>query len=157
MILVLSIPHTGTHFVRDHLLADYECEALHIWPDQREIWFERMLTVDKVIVPIRHPIEVAKSWKRRGKNPQELPTWWRLLTGVVDPAKPRYLALDQPGVRNWQLADINLNFDLDLKTDWPVVREVDGHHVEDVELTPKEMATCGLVMYAAKPFLDRWY
>ena len=130
LIYVLTIPSTGTHFVRDHLLqgqTDVYCR--HIWPDNPEEWAKPIVEKsDRIIVPLRHPYEVAKSWARRpdrGLPLADLRLWWRTLVHQVDPLRPHYLPLDTRE-RDFYLQDINRDLGLRLKTDWPIVREADG-------------------------------
>lgn len=162
MIYGLTIPRTGTHFLTT-LLEDYEAKVVHIWPKEVDTWSQLLHAGDPIIVPLRHPLEVAKSWKRREIGPGDtlkvldLPQWWRLLIGVVDPAHPYYLPLDVPDRDNY-LARICLLADVDLETDWPVLRE-DGAPPADpaVELTMEEWSSVTETIRDHLAFFQRFY
>lgn len=164
MILVPTIPRTGTHFMRDHLLVGHAKHVDHIWPDNMDAWVDEISEGHPIIVPLRHPFEVAQSWKRResGRNPlkvMDLPDWWRRLSGMIDPARPYYLPLDLPAERELALAKINCNLELKLRTDWPVLREEGvNFSVASGGLETEEYQVAVLdIMAELKPFFSRWY
>lgn len=165
VILVPTIPSTGTHFMRDHLL-EYEHKFVeHIWPDQMDRWADRMQGTKSIIVPLRHPSKVALSWKARehfGRPPvMDLPMWWRRLVGMIDPARPYYLPIDQVELRDSCLEHINKNLALELRTDWRIVREKNSEaagRLDVVGLTSEEYEICVLnIMVELEPFFSRWY
>lgn len=59
MILLYSIPHTGTHFTAK-LLDGLLSGAVHITGDP-----EDTSKYTKIVVPLRHPEKVAESWAKR--------------------------------------------------------------------------------------------
>lgn len=165
MILVPTIPSTGTHFMRDHLLVNEQKVVDHIWPADMDRWADRMQGIKSIIVPLRHPWKVALSWKARessGRPPViDLPMWWRNLVGRIDPVRPYYLPIDQVELRDSCLENINVNLDLELRTDWPIVRQKDGKagsRYDVVGLTSEEYEVCVLnIMEELEPFFSRWY
>lgn len=165
MIVVPTIPHTGTHFMRYHLLVDHHNLVEHIWPKQVDLWWP-MFKNNPILVPLRDPWQVAMSWKKRAHLPgalqlEELPIWWRLLIDVIDPLRPYYLPIDQPMVRDRCLERINSQLGLNLATDWPVIRETDGSagsHYDIVALEPWEHELAVLDVVEDNPqFFGRWY
>lgn len=164
MILVPTIPYTGTHFMRDHLLAGLETDVRHIWDNRMEKWAERIAAGHPIIVPLRHPINVAMSWKRREHlggsrlRVMNLPDWWRRLSGMIDPARPYYLPLDLPHRREACLDNINKNLGLELATDWPVIREKFSGDYGSGCLDPEEIEVAVTQVYQElEPFFSRWY
>jgi hypothetical protein len=154
----LTIPGTGTHFLRE-LLKDEESNVVHIWPNEVEVWSQALHEHDpSIIVPLRHPMEVAKSWKRRpgrGLELDKLPYWWQYMIGLVDPAKPWYLPLDVPD-RDGYLDQINFDLGLSLKTDWAVKREELASIPVDSKLTPVERRRVQDMIVKGAPFFSRF-
>lgn len=137
MIVVASVYHTGTNFIFQHLLKGMT--QVGIAPDSKYVkglprnsfarihcdlsqhvylqwWLLRCLCV----VPMRHPVSVAESWKARGRDLANLAIQWNILKTEVDPYEPMYLPIDSPDRMNW-LDTISRNIDRELQTDWPVV------------------------------------
>lgn len=142
VVLVTSIPHAGTRFVFEHLLSplrrssetevDPEGFLLeHISPDKVPR-IRAWLRLYPCIVPIKHPRDVAISWKKRNLNnrtyyqTQNLCDYYRRLVSAVDPFEPFYLPLDRPD-RQEYLDSINRGTWLNLETDWPIWQSIGGH------------------------------
>ncbi len=99
-------PENG--FVRIHCdLAQY---------DYLEWWLQKY----PCIVPMRHPLAVAASWKAREKSLDDLAGQWSILKEHVDKYEPMYLPVDSPDRMHW-LDTISRNIGQDLQTNWPVV------------------------------------
>lgn len=165
MILIASVHHTGTNFVWQHLLngmtevgmnyshyaippvcigfVRIHCDLLQ--HDYLEYWLKHALC----IVPLRHPLTVAVSWKARDKDLSELPGQWQILKNEVDPHDPMYLPIDSPDRMNW-LDRISRNMGQELQTDWPVVMSCN----KSAELTDTERDAVVAVM--ADGFFDRF-
>ncbi len=128
MICVTSVPQTGTQFVIDHLLESFErCTEM---PAERGYFYMHVyqkgipeirgwLKQYPCIVPMRHPLKVAKSWRAREKPVGEMCDFYRRLVTAVDPFEPFYIPLDVP-TRQTYLDLINESLGLGLETDWPV-------------------------------------
>lgn len=162
MILVPSVPHTGTHFVRDHLLAGcpvpVKCE--HIYPNSR-VDLERIAGQAGVttIVPLRHPMAVALSWKQRGKELALLPDYWRRLVTHIDRHEPCYLPVDHP-CRDAFLDRLNARLrarhDFEVQAgDWPVLRDDTPKAVAWLDLG--ELSTTADLMRELDRFFMRFY
>ena len=69
------------------------------------------------IVPLRHPVEVAKSWKAREKKLSIMLRQWELLEEVVLPRNPMFLPVDHEN-RDVYFQVIREACDPNLATDW---------------------------------------
>ena len=162
LIALLSIPHTGTHFVRDRLLRPAGIDYIdrHIWPDPGRYEslrhrVEEYKRAGAIITPIRHPLAVAKSWKRRGRPINELAQWWRQLVKQIDPLGPYYLPLDSK-LRDAALDKINRDLALNLDPlDWPVLRDPTREY-PPADLTDQERSLV-LSEHYDPAFFGRWY
>ena len=105
--------------------------------DSLEWWLSRY----PCIVPMRHPLTVAASWKARNEDLSLLPGQWAILKTEVDPYEPMYLPIDSPDRMNW-LDTICRNIDRELQTDWPVVMSCN----KSATLTDSERAAVVEVM-----------
>lgn len=80
-VSVVSIPHTGTHFINDLLKANgFQPRAvMHIVPAN----LEQIKTLPNIIIPLRPPMRVAKSWAKRQR--QDRWEWmWSVVGGLGD-------------------------------------------------------------------------
>ena len=118
-------------FCRESLFSDYNFgpvddsnrprgEHRHIEPAQIKILQHWLNEAEHVVVPIRHPVKVAESWKLRNYDLAALDEQWRTLVDVVAPHDPIYLPVDHPD-RNLYLDVLNERMGLDLQTDWKPV------------------------------------
>lgn len=123
MILVASVPHTGSHFAvhtiglpAQNLYHVYEGESLRIIKDAHE-------SGALIVVPMRHPMQVAQSWANRGKPIVEHPVHepmvrlFRSLIEHVVPLDPMYLPVDVPD-REVYLRALSAALGKELVTDW---------------------------------------
>ncbi len=163
-MLLISVPHSGTHFVRYHLLKGFgsTLHAEHIWPG-REHDLATMARKRPTIIPLRHPVSVAQSWKDRGNQAKklgELRDFWARLIEYIDPHNPNYLPLDSPA-RAMYLDDFNNRHGYGLTTDWPIVRHPDGSDscpdYKREPLTKGEMNVALKVFMEFSQFFSRWY
>lgn len=130
MIVVPTVPHTGTHFMRDHLLADVECYVRHPHPLDEPKLRELLEAGNPCLVPMRDRWEVTVSWIRHDKNPGNylgwsLPEWFEQLDALIWPYSPLILHIDDLAARDHELAIINNTLGLELETDWPIIRQPD--------------------------------
>ena len=159
LIYCPTIPHTGTHFIRDHLLAGHNTHVEHIWPESKFDWLPRLTQYASkgypIVVPLRHPAEVALSWKRRRKDPLELPTWWRTLVDYVNPYDPFYLPLDGAR-RNGALELLSDALGAELVTDWEP-RRGDQWAGDPVPLNAREVDSVLEIAAELAWFFEPWY
>lgn len=127
IIVVPSIPHTGTNFVWKIVLKDLEPEIRNprkfpngkIWIHTYAERIPELLTLKDYpwIVPMRHPFEVGRTWKGRQKSLDYLVTLYNIHLEHVYPQKPFYLCVDGEH-RDRQLDRINRLTGFDVHTDW---------------------------------------
>ncbi len=126
MIVVTSVPHTGSQFVTQHLLggagltSPNDVYFQHVENGTVPMLRKLMLKGWPCIVPMRHPLKVAGTWTSRGKPLYQLWDYWRRLVSAIDPLKPLYLPIDVPN-RQGYLDVICAELLVDFKTDWPVI------------------------------------
>lgn len=143
---VISIQHTGTHFLADMFVPQYHWASLverderptihvgHISPGQFP-HILKLLDEIPVLIPVRHPYVVAESWKRKNKPIGELVIAYKLLNQIKDKT-PYYLAVDSLE-REQQLAEINCKLQLNLQTDWePRNVKTNTYYLRPDELEP---------------------
>lgn len=148
-MIIASVPHSGSRFVQKLL----GCKFLHVYSGES---LDEIKRHDTIVVPLRHPLAVAKSWKRRGKPITEHPKhecmvrMFRNLIDQVDPLNPKYLPVDNAR-RTSALIALEFHLGMVLKTDWaPVTDDID---FPDTPLTlDDELAVHGLL---ADPFFER--
>ena len=150
---VTSIPHTGTFFVRDSLLAGEESTAAHFWNQHLAECLDMMVT-HRTIVPLRHPILVARSWKSRHRDLSALPALWAQMLLQIAPLEPAFLPLDSPSRDEW-LGALNVRFGTAFETDWAIFRSADK--VARVPLTDTETDHVVEMMVGMASFFNRWY
>lgn len=133
MILVPTIPHAGTHFMRDVLFAGMvqgtkgRVRVEHLTPSSCPTLVEMGRKAEGVVIPLRHPCEIALSWRRRGKDilgatgSATLGQWMSNMVEYFDPLDPHYLPLDT-SERELYLRRMNFDLGLELETDWQPVR-----------------------------------
>jgi hypothetical protein len=139
VIVVASVPHSGTRFVFEHLLEDQPRAAVtdtegYFVQHTEDRWLKTLTGLIQqwpCIVPLRHPRDVAASWCKHQHCNQEYYTpdrfllLWRNLIEYIDPLKPLYLPLDAQN-RDDYLEKIRSEIGLDLVTDWPVWASTPG-------------------------------
>jgi hypothetical protein len=148
-LLLASVYHTGTRFCRGSLFSDFnfgsqvigsdaEATNIHIEPVHIKPLQYWLNAADHVVVPLRHPLLVAESWKARGMELAALDEQWRTLADVVVPHDPIYLPIDHPD-RDLYLKELNQRMGLDLETDWQPVGGILPHEIRNNEpLTDNE-------------------
>ena len=145
MIVLASVPHSGSRFVLK--LLPQPVFFRHVYEGESIEQIVALSRAYPVVVPLRHPLAVAQSWKDRGKpiasHPKHEPmvAMWRTLIDVVDPLYPRYLPIDVPD-RDAYFAG--------LETDWVPVKDSNPH----VPLTDEDRAAVSELL--ADPFFARF-
>lgn len=135
MIVVPTIPHTGTHFMRDHLLKGVESMVWHPYDEDLDKIYNLISGGAACIIPRRDLDQIVASWQRHGKNVDDfagrsLDEWLYVQNSIAVHAAAKsqlyYLNIDHPGARDRQLAAINRNLGLSLDArGWPVIRQAD--------------------------------
>jgi hypothetical protein len=134
IIVCPTVPHTGTHFIRDLLQHAPRAPGIerilvaHPYPGNRDGLRKLVTDGNPVVLPRRDPDAVRGSWIKYGKDLADyagasIDEWFRIQTEVIAGGAAFFLDLDQPGRRTWQLNIINMALGLDLVTDWQPVRQ----------------------------------
>lgn len=128
MIVVPTVPHTGTHFMRE-LLQGHEIHLRHVYLDEIEELDELLAAGNPAIVPRRPTARVLTSWLKYDKDPRDfagmsIDDWFKMQHVVLEGVdQVYYLNLEDAGIRDEQLAIINQELGLELTTDWKPVRQ----------------------------------
>jgi len=135
-VFICSVHHTGTQFTQK-LFTDLGYEITDKTPKEAGNsvnYLHRCHIADSVltellhwlhmgvpiVVPLRHPMEVARSWLARGKPISEMVRQFQILDELVEQFMPLYLPIDQP-YRETYLHHLRLECDPNLNTDWQKV------------------------------------
>lgn len=135
-VFVASVHHTGTQFVQKlfedsgYKITDktpkeagnsvnylHRCHITDSVMTELMQWLHMGIPI---IVPLRHPKEVARSWLARNKPLTDLVRQFKILEEVVDAFTPLYLPIDHYS-RETALYQLQLECEPKLHTDWPVV------------------------------------
>ena len=132
-ILLLTITQTGTHFMMQEVLRNYDKVTK---PDggkttlvQRhlpmlivdEIEVEHLLKSYTCIATLRHPLATMQSWKNVGQSLPRLTHQYRLLVKYIAEFNLVVLPIDSPRREHW-LVKASRQLDNLSCTDWPIVR-----------------------------------
>ena len=175
MIVIPTVPHTGTMFVADLFKRiGYWRGALndHLQPDEyltgrKTVFIGHVvkqsqvdLALDKIrfcdcVVPLRHPYLVWESWKRQGLLFEPFTQAWMNLIQQIDPHKPCYLPIDSE-IRVYWLQELNCRLNLNIQTNWPVINS--RNQTSHLKYTDIE-ADQNIVKFTQdiQPFIDRFY
>lgn len=171
-VFIASVHHTGTQFTeklfKDAGFGPTDKAAVNGQNDYHRAhiadsvatelkdWLERGFPL---VVPLRHPMEVAKSWLRRKKPIPQMVRQFELLVELVDPYKPMYLPLDHE-FRERYLAAIRRECGTQIVTDWAVhaSKREGGPHKAQLTLPEPSAADIELlVALAHTPLLNNFY
>ena len=129
IVVVVSVPHSGTQFVFKQLLGWLEPEIRNparSADKHGKIWFHvdpdrlvelRSLTDYPWIVPMRHPLRIGESWKGRHKRLDRLVELLEIQRNFVHQFNPLYLPIDAANRQDF-LTEINQRLGTELETDW---------------------------------------
>jgi len=142
VIIVPTIRNTGTHFLLNLLgikpkgmlwtEQEYGVTYGHIDPAYKDIYLP-LIENNTTIIPLRHPLVVARSWQSRGGNILELVETWEHLVNDIDPMNPCYLPIDSE-YRVGYLNALNISAGLYLKTDWEPVGSTGNHELRHQDI-----------------------
>jgi hypothetical protein len=149
--------------MRDHLFARLEDVYVeHLWPREIDKLNKAMDTAKAIVVPMRHPIRVAESWKSRSKL--ESPGTWENLEGfwsrLFEHVVPRegvyYLPLDLSlEARHSWLQRINAGLQMSITTTWPIVSDGTAA-LFALTLDQKEKQRAQCIVDAERPFFAQF-
>lgn len=160
-ILVVTIPHSGTHVLRYQILnayfedgdqgcffnGDSKNKMVKCHTDQI-FRFEKELNTYPVFTSLRHPRRIAKSFEERHEKfgnrlnnyaKDNLHNHFHILMDLIDKKNPFYLHVDHE-IRDQEVQNMADFLNLPLKSDWSVCKRsgaVCGNHDIDIEDCPK--------------------
>jgi hypothetical protein len=103
--IIISVPHTGTHFLKRELGVP---TAEHTWVSWDKL-IERCDSHEHIYVPMRHPLKVRNTWAGRGRlgNEEGVMRWWKSwfqLQALDELYGLDIIAVDRqtdPRIKNW--------------------------------------------------------
>lgn len=117
-VILTSVPHSGTQFTQQLLAQKVGWVFDHLYISVVPILRRHIKAGVPCIVPIRHPVMVALSYKARRMGVEQMVDYWRRLVLAIDPLDPIYLPLDTRDREDWLArADERLGRP-GLTTDW---------------------------------------
>ena len=128
LVVLPTVPGTGTHLMRDHILAGQNVYARHPYPEEVEKIIDKLSTPGSIcVVPVRRYEEVAATWSRSGRDMDgfggwTLQQWYQVLFGIIEPFDPIFISIDEPDMRDIQLERLEDQLGVSLPHDWPIVR-----------------------------------
>jgi hypothetical protein len=134
VILVPTVPHTGTHFVKQLLEGvDDFVNVKHPYPGKEfNLVLGYISDGHPCIIPRRQRGHVIDSWRKYGKDIHDFAGWsldrWLQVRDALalcasEAGGCYWLDIDLVSVRDEQLRIINSVFELNLVTDWRPVRQ----------------------------------
>ena len=128
-LLLLSVQRNATRFTQ-RMLGNFKIKAQQIHPvetrrDQLEGWMLKNSREQRpIIVPLRHPISVAKSWVARsepgepaGFQIEQMFKQYELLFEFAEISDTLWLPVDHPE-RNGYIAIMSMRLKLHFSTNW---------------------------------------
>lgn len=167
-VVLISVPHTGTNFTIS-LFRQHGFRESNLTPTQLEPWtlyHGHMLKGTQVsmarkhavhmplVCPLRHPYRVEESWRRQSKDIEHMVECFETMVREFMPLSPYILPVDSPR-RDEALRELSEGLELEMTTDWPIVRERVGTH-SMTEFTPSQPVR-ELVDGPMEPLVKHWY
>ncbi len=154
--LVLSVEHSATRFVKNHLLRGHASIYQHLVPLHRQ-YIETLVERYAVIfVPLRHPLQIARSWAAKNMRMEYLAGRFHFLaTLFAGRTPPHWVPVDAPDRDSYvKAANDKLGLTLDAG-DWPKV----GHDRsgENYRMTDKETELARLAIEPHRKFFECFY
>lgn len=140
-ILAPTIMHSGSHALWYGILNDWKHRDIHPYPvytealeenaclighltDKHMNHWKSWLGMEVVIMPMRHPAKVLESHYARLEYDQRWIMWfnqnWLNAMWIEEHHAPYYIHIDQPELRDRELAIINDELGLSLEHDWAI-------------------------------------
>jgi hypothetical protein len=150
MICVPSITHSGTHLLRHIVLEEIEqvgfaariengMMAGHLLNASANVIRKACEDADKVYTPLRHPVRIWASFKKKGAPWEYYMEQWGLMVNMLSQYSPTYFHTDIPELRVIEAASIRKELSLPTKEiDWTPRKEtgcIRGTHT--LEVTPE--------------------
>ena len=153
LICVPSITHSGTHLLRHFVLEEYKTQvgfaartrdmntmmAGHLLNASANVIRKACEDADRVYTPLRHPVRILESFKRKNAPFEYYMEQWGLMVNVLSKYNPTYFHTDIPELRVIESQEIRKDLRLpNIEIDWTPRKEtgcVRGTH--DFEVTPE--------------------
>ena len=122
-ILLPTIIHTGTTLCDRYIFRDFENHKRHVTSGNIELIFKDLATYDfdAIVVPLRHPTKVLRSYKAKGFPTLEMfHEQWNNMINIISTLDPFYLHIDCEE-RDLELQAISDCLNVDLPNEWPVL------------------------------------
>ena len=117
-----SVPHNGTRFLIRSLLPSAGIEAIHLHCEDENMPKLTELSQEyPLVIPVRHPREVALSWKKKG---YDIGLMFGLYRNMFSFENPFYFPIDGRE-RDAHLNALGEFLGVELQTDWERVGEDD--------------------------------
>ena len=153
--LVLSVEHSGTRFVKNTLLRGHSRAYHHLVPKHRQFISQLRDKHEFVLVPLRHPMEIARSWARRGMNLGHLALRFDMLRTMFEVKEPLWIPVDIEERDEYVEKAIKATGAKLTPAGWPRV----GHERanEDYMMTEDEISTIMPAVERNLDFFERFY
>lgn len=152
--LILSVEHSGTRFVRNHLLRGHVNSYHHLVPAHRQFLIGLIPQYRHVFVPLRHPLEIAWSWARKNMPLQLLVGRFDFLAALAQ-YSPIWIPVDALRRMNY-IREAEQRTGMELNPgDWPKV----GHDRSnlDYQLTDDDLKIVTPAINRHAGFFQRFY
>ena len=126
MINLFSVPHTGTHFLKQLLESAGEQVRARHW----EGWSK---TDQQIIAPIRNPYDTFVSWVNRERD-QDFLEKWQIFNEAYETQDLLILPIDTND-RDKRLRSLGAKLGLRLQTDWTPVNQGNNQDIGYVDLS----------------------
>lgn len=104
--LIVSVPHTGTRFLKQRLKVVEHCHTTNSYD---RLWDTIEKYDRRVIIPLRHPQDVVRSWITRDKHKQlgwqvQFGLAWTHLQYIYERCSAEVICVDKqehPDIEDW--------------------------------------------------------
>ena len=152
-LLILSVKHSGTRTLKNFALKNHESRYEHI--EERPAGYPASIAPSYagVLVPMRHPLDLAISWVKRGYNFEELLVGLERLATVINDLDPCFIPIDQIN-KDFMVLEANERLGLDMPTgEWPLI----GHDPEPKGVSDEQMDQLVALWEKHSDFFDKWF
>lgn len=146
-IFMPSIMHTGTTFCERWLFGAGPISLLRLHTDHRRLEaiigeLEQIDKYDAVVVPLRHPARVLRSFMKRGRTWESYVEQWNEMMVFIAPLNPHYIHIDDLEIRDAQRHALEEMLDFKIvKKGWPKVNsrsDSSTYPIEKVQNVPQK-------------------
>lgn len=151
----MSVEHSGTRFVKNHLLRGRLATYYHLVPTDRDFIEQTRIKYPNVFVPLRHPLEIARSWSKKNMPLNLLNGRFDYLAEICTANNFSVIPIDVPDRLDY-IVEARRRTGLQLDPgDWPKVGEQKDK--KDHCLTNKEVEIVRPAIARNVDFFERYY